>query len=125
LGEECVQIVTVILEPMAADAEAHLGCCRRNAKLFQEFDEIRVSSIIENNESGIDIDLLVVELDGMGMRMSAGARVCFQDRDIVFLLQVVGGRQTRDSAADDSDPGHDYSACDDNEYCRPGVIARP
>ena len=93
LGKECVQVVTVVLKAIAAHAETHFGRFGRDAKFVQQFDEIRVGSIVEDNEAGVDINALVVDFDGMRVCVSAGSVVSLQDGDIVFALQVIGGCQ--------------------------------
>ncbi len=104
LGKQGVQVVAVVLQPLGAlDREAHLGGLARHPDPLQQFQEIRVGTVVEHDKTGIDGIAATGQADIHcgGMSAEQGGRL--EQGDVVQLVEQKTGAESRDPGTYDGD----------------------
>ena len=102
LREQRVQRCAVVLQVAAlvAHREAHRAVVRRHAELAEQLHEVRVRAMVEDDEAGVDVLHLAVELDAVRVRVAADVAGGLVHRDVVRAVQAVRDHVAGDAGAD-------------------------
>ena len=76
---------------------------RRHAELAQQLHEVRIRAVVEDDEAGVDLLHLAVELDAVRVGVAADVAGGLVHRDVVRAVQAVRDHVAGDAGADDGD----------------------
>ena len=83
---------------MLFNTETHFAGARRLADFFKQCDKVRVSSVVENDKSGIDRNPPALFVDIHGIRVAADISGGFEYREVVFAPELIGSNIARNTA---------------------------
>ena len=111
MREQGIERRPVVLKPATptAHTETHLTGLRRDLEFIEKRYEVRIGPIVEDNESGIDGELLIAIRDFDRVYVSADAVIGFEHGDFVLVVQPMGNNVTGDAGSDYRDL-HDVRA---------------
>lgn len=112
--------MTVVFEPgsLIADTEAHRRRLRFDLQFIEQIYKIRVRTIVENDEAGINRRPLAIEIHIDCIRMAADVVVRFEHRDATRRVQAIRRDEPRNARPD---YGHVHRVLS----TRQSVIQRP
>ena len=108
LGEQAVQVTTVVLQPGAVVAyrKAHLALLSSNPEFVDQVDEIGVGPVVEDDKPGIDRRLLSLFFHVYGVGMATDISGRFKDLYVVVAEQAVGATEPGNPRTDNRDLFH-------------------
>ena len=105
LREQGVERGAVVLEParLVAHAEAHRACLRLDPQFVEQRNEVRISPVVEHDETGVDGVTFAIQFDRVRVRVAADMAARLEHRNVVVTVQTVRNHVAGDAAADDGD----------------------
>ena len=77
---------------------------RLDTEFVQQFYEVRIGPVVENNEAGVDLLVFAIEFNSVGVGVPADMPGRLIDRDVVVIaMQLARGDVAGDAAADNGD----------------------
>ncbi len=105
LGEQAVQTQTAIFQRAFVDrnAERHVRQLMGNAQMIEQFQQVRIARLIEDDEAHVDPQRLGLRADIDRMAVAPDLIFRLEDGDVVMRIEVPGRRQAGNTGADDGD----------------------
>ena len=102
LGEEFVETHAVIFESgrQVLHAERHLARLGRHPEFLEEGTEMRIGDLVEDDEAGVDRDVLPLLAHRHGVGVAAGAMTALEEGEISDAAKLPGAGKAGDPGAD-------------------------
>jgi hypothetical protein len=81
-----------------------VGRLRRYAEGREQLGEVRIVTVVHDDETGVDLVGLVRRVDTHRVRVATHVRARLVQHDLVITVEQVGRDHPRDARADDREP---------------------
>ena len=105
-GEKASKAAPLVFEAglLAANAEAHVAVLRVDLQHIQQATEVRIGSIVENHEPGIDVVGLIVDQASDRVTVPAWIAGGFEESNVVIVVQQTSYQVATDPTTNHRDP---------------------